>query len=407
MILVLQKHDAFAGQPVGDGQVPRCQQGRGSQRVHVGVFKEPQAEFKAEDAAHGLVHPRHRHPPLVHQGCQVVAVTGADHLHIHPGPQGGPGGFFLIGAETVRDHFGHGPPIAHHEAIESPFLLQDRPQSPFVARCRDAVELVERAHHGGDPRFHTGPKRRQIDFPQRTFGDPRGIVVPSPFGRPIAHVMFGAGREAFRVRQVPALETPNHGPAELGSEVGVFPSSLGDPSPAGIPGDIHHRGEGPANPLAGGLPGRDRRGFLHQFGMPGCRLAQRNREDGAEPMDDVPPQEQGNAQPAGFSRQTLAMVAGFHPYHIQQGPQLALPDEVLMFGRQAAGLRHLADLFRQGHAGQKLLHGGFNGWVWHGRQAPLRWRIPDPSRFLRRKRIPLEEEQFRRWSGTLASLRKF
>jgi hypothetical protein len=88
----------------------------------------------------------------------------------------------------------------------------------------------------------------------------------------------------------------------------IFAVRLSDAAPAGIATDVDHRRERPVDAGAAGLGGCDAGGALNEFWVPARRLAERNREDCSVTMNDVAADEQRNAEPTLFARQSLGLV---------------------------------------------------------------------------------------------------
>ena len=127
--------------------------------------------------------------------------------------------------------------------------------------------------------------------------------LPSKFG----------GRDGSNLDMAVIREHLAHrGLGEAASEIDVLAEALGNASPARVPRDVDHRGEGPVHAGTGRLSGCDPCAFLHQPGIPGRGLAQRQRHDGAEAVDDVAADQQRDAQAALLDGDALQLVDRIH-----------------------------------------------------------------------------------------------
>ncbi len=128
-----------------------------------------------------------------------------------------------------------------------------------------------------------------MDVAQFDFGDVGGVVVAPAFAGAVTREMLGTGGDVAGFREVIALEAAHHGSRQHTAQVRVFTQGLCDSPPARIAPDIDHRGKRPVDAVGSGLEGGDARTGRDQFRIPTRRLAQRNREDGFEAVNDVPP----------------------------------------------------------------------------------------------------------------------
>ena len=160
-----------------------------------------------------------------------------------------------------------------------------------------------------------------------------------------------------------ALVAPHHGFAHAGVQVRVLAAAFRDPAPAGIPGDVEHRRERPADALCRRLHGSYTRPLFHKRRIKSRGQAQGNREHGVETMDHVAAHQQGDAEAGLLHRDALEFVDPDRIHLIEDGTDLSLADGIGIIGNIAPGghLVHLADLLGQGHPGQQRVHALFHG----------------------------------------------
>src|SRR5204863_4599145 len=100
--------------------------------------------------------------------------------------------------DAVRHQFDDGSPIAYHEALEAPFLAKNLFQSKWIGGRRNPVQGIKRTHECCNAGLLCGVKRRQIELPERVFGDFSAVVLSPCFRGSISHVMFYASHNAVR-----------------------------------------------------------------------------------------------------------------------------------------------------------------------------------------------------------------
>ncbi len=171
-----------------------------------------------------------------------------------------------------------------------------------------------------------------------------------------------------------ALKSANLGTGHGRAEIGIFAGAFDDAAPARVARDVDHRSKCPAD--AGGasvLAGEVLRGFF-DAGIPGGGHGQRDREDGAIPVDDVEGKEDGDVEAGLVDREVLQAVDLLDVDEPEDGADLALDDEVvgLLGGQQghddAGGLVHLADFFLDGHLLQQFFGPAVRLGLRHGRR---------------------------------------
>src|SRR5713226_10223592 len=86
------------------------------------------------------------------------------------------------------------------------------------------------------------------------FRDVRAVIVAPAFGDAISGEMLDASHHSARRAQLLALKSANLGPSHGGAEKRIFSRALHDAPPAGVAGDINHRGKRPVDADGGGFP---------------------------------------------------------------------------------------------------------------------------------------------------------
>ncbi len=159
-----------------------------------------------------------------------------------------------------------------------------------------------------------------------------------------------------------ALEALDLGLGEAGADVRVLAGAFGDAAPARVAGDVEHRREGEVEAGGLGLVGGEAGGFLPEGGVEGAGLGERDREDGAEAVDDVEAEEERDAEAGFLDGDALGVADGVAAPEVEEAADAAGADEggdVLDPGGAGDGVAggdhgELADLFGQGHAGDEV-----------------------------------------------------
>ena len=104
--------------------------------------------------------------------------------------------------------------------------------------------------------------------------------------------MLGAGQHAVRRGRILALEPAHTGGGAARTQIAVLTGALGDPSPAGIARDVHHRREGHIETVGGGAVRRGARRALHKVGIKRAGKRQRRRQRNRIAGNDIRHEEQ-------------------------------------------------------------------------------------------------------------------
>lgn len=161
-----------------------------------------------------------------------------------------------------------------------------------------------------------------------------------------------------------ALVSPHVCLCDLGAEPRVLAGTLCDPAPAGVPGDIHHRAERPADSVGACFDRRDPRGLFDRSHIPGRRQSQWDREDGLVSVDDIHSEDQRNPVRAAFQRQLLGFPYFRRAVEVQDRADFVALDPLARL-RVHRGTRNdrtvgwneirLADLLFDGHPAHQFV----------------------------------------------------
>src|SRR5579875_258990 len=102
-------------------------------------------------------------------------------------------------------------------------------------------------------------------------------------------------QDLFEVADLFTLEPSHLGCSHSGPEVGVFAGALDHAAPARVPRYVDHGRESPMDPNRSCLTRRHCLGSFDHLGAPRRRHRDRYREDGAQAVDDVEAEQQGDA----------------------------------------------------------------------------------------------------------------
>ena len=146
--------------------------------------------------------------------------------------------------------------------------------------------------------------------------------------------MLGGGGEAG---EGGALEAADLGLGEAGADVGVLAGALGDAAPARVAGDVEHRREGEVEAGGGGLFGGEAGGLLPERRVEGAGLGERDREDGAEAVDDVEAEEERDAEAGLLDGEALGVADRLAAPEVEEAADPAGADEARGCPRRRSG----------------------------------------------------------------------
>ena len=174
----------------------------------------------------------------------------------------------------------------------------------FVHTGRHTVQSIEGVHKSGCSGISSSLKGRQHNIPKSLFTHIYCIVIAAAFCKTISGKVFDACCQRGFVGQVISLNASYSGRSDLTAQKGIFAGTFHNSPPARIAGNIHHRREGPVLSIGSGFGGSDAFDAFNQIDIPGCRLRQRNRENGFIPVNYIKPEDDGDFQTA-FHRRSL------------------------------------------------------------------------------------------------------
>ena len=143
------------------------------------------------------------------------------------------------------------------------------------------------------------------------------------------------------------------------TQAGVFAGAFDNAAPAGIPGDVEHRAEGPVQACGAGFPGCHGLGPFGYRRIPRRGHGQRHGEDRAVAVDHIQGEEQRDLRRALFDGNLLKRVELLRVVEPQDRAGPALPDD--LFGLRpweeqcARNLGELPDLLFEAHPCQEGL----------------------------------------------------
>ena len=198
-------------------------------------------------------------------------------------------------------------------------------------------------------------------------GDVGGVVVAASGGGAVAGVVLDAGDDAVRVREGGSLEAVDLGFGHAGAQEGIFAGAFHDAAPACVAGDVDHGAEGPADAGGGGFAGGHALGFFGHGGIPRGGQGEGHGVDGAEAVDDVEAEEDGDVEAGLVDSDVLEVIDARGVGDEEEGADAAGADFGFGGGvvRGVEGdLAHLADLLFEGHAVEEVFDEAGLGGVW-------------------------------------------
>ena len=217
--------------------------------------------------------------------------------------------------------------VGGDDAVEAPFVAQDRREQLHRRMARDAVDVAIGRHDAADPAVADRDlEREQLLVAELARADVgRGLVEPA-LGQAVPDEVLRGGDDA--VVQGVALERRRVGVAHLGGQVRVLAVGLLDPSPARVAGDVEDGRQGVAragqqHPLA------DRRGDLPDDGRVEGRggpdrLLEARRVPGHQPVQALLVDDARDPQAGVLDQVALDVVVGSGDVH---GPQVGRAGE--------------------------------------------------------------------------------
>ena len=326
------------------------------------TVEQPQPEFDPQDSPHGPIDKRCGQAFFTDGLFEGRQVEVRRHLHIHAGSQRLDGRLGAVGRYAVLLQFGHGVPVAEHEAVESPLFSENPVQRQRIGRGRRAGDIVEGRHDTYRTGIDTCLERRQIGFAQSALRQLGKLIVPAAQCGAVADEMLDTGPDPALLRGIVALIAADESRTENGIEQHVLPRTFGDTPPARIACDVHHRTEREVDAAGRRFRRRDPGRRFGKLRIPRRRNAQRNGEEGAVTVDDIESEKNGDSEPASLHGNTLQPVA------LRRGERRTVshdqrPDLAAGYAcverrvvRPVERLGELSQLFTEGHPREQVVH---------------------------------------------------
>jgi hypothetical protein len=214
---VPEEHHALDGRAARQGAMPSAGD---DARVARHVEDAPEAEQRRHDALGRTVDERPGEPAVRHRRRQVLrTLLHVRHLDVEPRHYRAQG---VAESELeVRDD----------EAVEAPFVAQDRGQQRGALAAPRAVQRVVGAHHARDAFADHAREVRQVHFVERPL-----------VGRHVdleARVLDRVAGEVLHARHGVALHAAGERGAHLAHVMGILPVRLLCAAPAGVAKQVH------------------------------------------------------------------------------------------------------------------------------------------------------------------------
>ena len=163
--------------------------------------------------------------------------------------------------------------------------------------------------------------------------------------------MLGAGSHGVRAAEVVGLIAAYHGFAKNRGQVRIFAETFRNAAPSAVAGHVEHWRECPAYAYRRGFVGSHTGAFLHQCGIPGGCLSERNGVDGLETVYNVAGKYQRYAKTGVLDGLALQGVDGFRIHFVEQRAYTAGADRSghLVGQADTGALVELTDFFVEGH----------------------------------------------------------
>ncbi len=228
----------------------------GLRSLHVGILKQPELEFRTQYASHGAVDIRLFNFAALYKGFEIGKIDTVFHIHVDACRDTLRRCLALVGGDAVRYEFADTETVADHKTVEAPFVTQNICHKIFIARRRHSIVGVERGHECEHALIFGCLERRKIGLPEFALAHSGGVVVASALSRTVGHKMLGTcGYRCRRPQRVAVLKAGGHSPRQYRCKIRVFAKALGNTAPAGVAGNVDHRGEGPAHAVGRSLHG--------------------------------------------------------------------------------------------------------------------------------------------------------
>ena len=158
-----------------------------------------------------------------------------------------------------------GPPVGHHESVESPFSPKDVREDELVLGSEDSVDFVVGRHYGPGMGFlHRDLESLEVDFAESPFGK---VCVDT-----VAVSLLVVDREVLdRCSDSVALDSVDVGGGYLSGQNGILGEIFEVTSAKGIAVDVHCGGEEHVNAVFLHLVAHRAGDFSDKFRIETCR----------------------------------------------------------------------------------------------------------------------------------------
>ena len=221
-------------------------------------------------AQHGVIQALLRQPTISNGSLQA---TGKDHAEGH---------FQVLASPHRGNAIAHTEDeIGHHEAPESPALLEDFVEQHGVLAAPLAIHLVVGAHQRARPGLNAGAKMGQVK------------LVKYPLTHLHVHQEAGAvdrvKGEMLDAGHGVALDATGHCRPQATEQHRIFAVGFLGPAPAGVAQQIDAHRRQPVGPKTAGLAGHGHADPLLQIHVPAGTASNRRREGSRPALQHHPP----------------------------------------------------------------------------------------------------------------------
>src|ERR1043166_8231683 len=135
--------------------------------------------------------------------------------------------------------------------------------------------------------------------------------------------MFHTSHDGIVLFKIIPLVTFYHGLCDLITEIRILTTTFCNAAPAGIPGDVYHRGKGPANAVGTRFACRNSCTLFYFLHIPAARQSKWNWEHGLVPVDHVHSKDQRYFQATLPDRHLLYIPDLGYRFNIKQPTDLS------------------------------------------------------------------------------------
>ena len=211
--------------------------------------------------------------------------------------------------------------VGNDKSFPPPLLAQHIVDEPTVGGGGDIIHDIKRGHERASSSLGCCLVGREELVVHTDMAHIDGVIVAPRLCSAIEGIMLHAGHHVLRT--IVPLIAAHHRLGNPAAEEGILATALGDTTPAGIEGDIHHRAVGPADTVGSRLLRSDTSPLLYGLQVPAARLRQRNGEHGLIAMHHVHTDNQWDGQSA-LQSGILQVSDVFIPLHVKNSPHFAL-----------------------------------------------------------------------------------